>query len=379
METMLAVARPTPGRRAAGLVAAGYLLIAFEFFYMASPFAVYFYSVYGPSLRWLNRSPSLAWLGTTFLPHIAAESASPVLDALPAIGAILATVGLAVFAVAAAQVYSAKLLGRGAVTGGLYDRVRHPQYAALMLSGLGLLLLWPRIAALIAFVAMLFAYLMLARIEERECTARFGQAYREYRARTSMFLPGRLPLADRLPHLMVTGPRRAAAWVTVFILSLASALAFAQGVRTWALSQLLTVELDNAVFLAVARIEQPLLGAVVATALADPEVRARIDDAGPRAAFLNYVLPASWTVPEIPMRLDGRGHSRPSDYDRRLYRVVFTRAELRRPATGRSILSHTAFRHPVLEACIDVELKRVVAVEDPEANPMYQGIPVPLF
>jgi hypothetical protein len=31
-----------------------YLLIGFEFFYMVSPFAVYFYSVYGPGLTFIN-------------------------------------------------------------------------------------------------------------------------------------------------------------------------------------------------------------------------------------------------------------------------------------------------------------------------------------
>jgi hypothetical protein len=34
-----------------------YLLIAFEFFYMASPFAIYFYSVYKPLWDyWINSS-----------------------------------------------------------------------------------------------------------------------------------------------------------------------------------------------------------------------------------------------------------------------------------------------------------------------------------
>jgi len=38
------------------LLASGafYLLIAFEFFYMASPFAAYFYAVYGPGLDGLQ-------------------------------------------------------------------------------------------------------------------------------------------------------------------------------------------------------------------------------------------------------------------------------------------------------------------------------------
>ena len=38
-------------RRTFWAVSAFYLLIAFEFFYMATPFALYFYSVYGPGLN----------------------------------------------------------------------------------------------------------------------------------------------------------------------------------------------------------------------------------------------------------------------------------------------------------------------------------------
>ena len=43
-----------------------YLLIAFEFFYMAGPFAAYFYSVYAPALNFFNRSPALSWLSSFF-------------------------------------------------------------------------------------------------------------------------------------------------------------------------------------------------------------------------------------------------------------------------------------------------------------------------
>ena len=39
-------------RRALWASFAFYVLIAFEFFYMASPFAAYFYAVYGPGLDW---------------------------------------------------------------------------------------------------------------------------------------------------------------------------------------------------------------------------------------------------------------------------------------------------------------------------------------
>ena len=46
-------------------ITAFYLLIAFDFFDMASPFALYFYSVYGPGLNFVNSSPTLAWLSSS--------------------------------------------------------------------------------------------------------------------------------------------------------------------------------------------------------------------------------------------------------------------------------------------------------------------------
>ena len=55
-------------------VALFYMLIAFEFFYMASPFAFYFYSVYGPALNFIDENPALSWLVGVFLPHYAQTS-----------------------------------------------------------------------------------------------------------------------------------------------------------------------------------------------------------------------------------------------------------------------------------------------------------------
>ena len=47
-------------------VAAFYFLIGLEFLYMASPFAAYFYSVYRPTLSFLNMFPALSWLNKNF-------------------------------------------------------------------------------------------------------------------------------------------------------------------------------------------------------------------------------------------------------------------------------------------------------------------------
>ena len=46
-----------------------YLIIVLEFLFMISPFALYFYSSYGPTLNVLHLWPATAWLTGFFLPH----------------------------------------------------------------------------------------------------------------------------------------------------------------------------------------------------------------------------------------------------------------------------------------------------------------------
>ncbi|MCC5906854.1 MAG: hypothetical protein JJU13_11635 [Balneolaceae bacterium] len=56
--------------------AAFYGLIALEFFYMFSPFAAYFYGVYGPGLELLAAGERTSRLIAFFMPHIARETQS---------------------------------------------------------------------------------------------------------------------------------------------------------------------------------------------------------------------------------------------------------------------------------------------------------------
>ena len=75
------------------------------------------------------------------------------------------------------------------VTDGVYARVRHPQYAGLFLITVGMLVQWPTIITAVTWPILLTVYYRLARREEREAEARYGEAYRVYRARVPMFVP----------------------------------------------------------------------------------------------------------------------------------------------------------------------------------------------
>lgn len=73
--------------------------------------------------------------------------------------------------------------------GGLYARMRHPQYLAFIAIMFGFLLQWPTLPTLVMFPILIVVYVRLAKFEEREAIKEFGSEYREYMARTPGFLP----------------------------------------------------------------------------------------------------------------------------------------------------------------------------------------------
>jgi len=168
--------------------AIAYLLVALEVLFMITPFALYFYGVYGPMLEILSSSPLTAWTAEFFLPHMVFVD-DPLLVGLSYLQ-VLFVFGLVLFLLAAVPLYYGRLTGRGVVTFGFYSRLRHPQYLFLAVSGFGLLLYWPRFIVLVFYVTMLFVYYLLARNEEWRMRRQQPGEYDAYMARTSMFLPG---------------------------------------------------------------------------------------------------------------------------------------------------------------------------------------------
>lgn len=75
-----------------------------------------------------------------------------------------------------------------AVTGP-YAMVRHPQYAAFMVIMLGFLVQWPTVPTLMMFPVLAWIYVRLARREEEEALAEFGEQYARYAENTPRFLP----------------------------------------------------------------------------------------------------------------------------------------------------------------------------------------------
>lgn len=106
--------------------------------------------------------------------------------AVMAVSSVLIIFGLALMAAGWWQVWRA----RGElVTSGLYRFTRHPQYFGVLMVVVGFLVQWPTLPTLVLFPVLLFAYVRLARREERQLAAQFGERWEAYRGRTPMLLP----------------------------------------------------------------------------------------------------------------------------------------------------------------------------------------------
>src|SRR5665647_1457570 len=74
-------------------------------------------------------------------------------------------------------------------TTGPYAYVRHPQYDGFILVMIGFLVQWPTILTLIMFSILVWMYKRLARSEEKEVLADFGEEYSRYMAEVPGFIP----------------------------------------------------------------------------------------------------------------------------------------------------------------------------------------------
>lgn len=165
-----------------------FFIMAFEIMIMISPFAFFFYSVFNPIFRFIDHYPALSWLTSFFLPHMILPSTS-FLISIRILGSVLFVIGSLTFLVCALQIYLGKLFKWGIADKGLYRIIRHPQYLALGIWGIGMCILWPRFIVLTSLSIMFILYYFLAKDEERRMTVRYGESYKLYLRNTGMFSP----------------------------------------------------------------------------------------------------------------------------------------------------------------------------------------------
>jgi protein-S-isoprenylcysteine O-methyltransferase Ste14 len=278
-----------------------YLLIGLEVIIMITPFTLYFYSIYAPVLEALYSFAPTSWLVGFFLPHIVATN-NVLLNLLAYLGPVLLALGLLLFFVGAFQVYSAKLLRKGVVTGGLYRLVRHPQYVGLAIAGLGLLFYWPRFFILVTFISMLFVYYALARNEEQRMAQKYGTGYTSYKERTSLFLPAGLGSKLR-PRFAPTATVRGVRMFAVYLLSLALGIGAGFGLREYTKTQVPTYvsENDRVVAVAMAPADKDRVAEIVQLALSDPYVANELDQVRADGQFpvVAYISPTDYMMQHL--------------------------------------------------------------------------------
>lgn len=155
-------------------------IIAFYAEMYGFPLTLYFLArFFGLDLEWSEGGNLWARLFGTPIAHIVAM----------VLGYAIAFGGAVLVADGWRRVYRARR-DNILVTDGPYARVRHPQYTGLFLIVFGEgIVHWPTIVSVIAFLVIILAYTSLARKEERQMLAKFGDEYRTYQQQVPMFIP----------------------------------------------------------------------------------------------------------------------------------------------------------------------------------------------
>jgi len=360
-----------------------YTLIVLEFLFMVSPFAAYYYSIYATPLNALQDSQYTAWLTMYLLPHFA-YSDSWLANGLILISWPLILFGIVLFVFGFCQIYWSKLTSKATVEVGLYRFIRHPQYVALAVIGLGSSLYWSRFIVVIAFVSMLCLYYFLARVEERICLGKFGESYRQYLERTGMFLPRRWEaqwrsLDWRLPEVRWV---RVAVLVGLYAAVLSLTISGGFLLRHHVIESLQTDTGESQVTVYLAPVSQQTRTRV-AELLNESDLRADII----------YVAPSSWQIPELGLIASTTSHQggsmdelfHPTTHGNTLsfaqdrLNVVLAQAiHAADEVHGIERLSQALNVRPITFASLDLAAGQIVE-NRVASDSQWAGIPVPTF
>lgn len=369
-----------------------YIVFIFEMIYMSTPFAVFFYSVYEMPLEYLNRSSSTSWLVQNVFPHFT-QTDSILISTLMYISWPLMGIGFLLFVIGFGQIYWAKLRKRGAIAGGLYRFIRHPQYAALSIFGLGMALFWSRMIVILAYVSILFVYYFLAKAEERECLRKYGESYSAYLEKTGRFLPRFSPRKLHNPKKILPqrGLKRIAALMVIYLVTIFCTIELGLWLRSYSLSKISTVSWKDSAAISTSLMSQTQMKEILSIAMNDQNARRAlgtlVDSSGTKQ--LIYVVPLEWNISELAMEADRDGehqhgfnpttHGNPTQFNPHLYKVRISKAVVDDGAEGDDIISEARAQKPLLLVKVDLLSKRVIDVKKPPQQGKYANIPVPLF
>ncbi len=280
-----------------------FIVAAFEIVIMISPFAFFFYSVFNPIFSWLSQFTATRWLTSFFLPHMILPP-TLFLKAIRVSGSVFFVIGAVFFIICALQVYLGKLFKWGIADKGLYRYIRHPQYLALGIWGIGMSILWPRFMVLASLSIMFVLYYFLAKDEERRMQSRYGNSYREYMGRTGMFLPGELEKPFRVMGRII--PRSSLKYAVVPVLIVIAVLGSGFILRAITLHSLPFETRSNVTVVSILP-EDIGMNATAAETILNGERNGRLElSAG--GNYLAYLMPADYIMQGMIANTGGDFH-----------------------------------------------------------------------
>jgi protein-S-isoprenylcysteine O-methyltransferase Ste14 len=315
-----------------------FTIMALEVMIMISPFAFFFYSVFSPVFNFLGSHTYTRWATMFFLPHMILPP-TRFLQSVRVAGSILFLLGLAAFTVCALQVYLGKIFKWGIADKGLYRYIRHPQYLALGLWGIGMAILWPRFIVLATLSLMFILYYFLARDEERRMLSQHGGSYKNYQDSTGMFLPRVLeaPLVALGRHIPSPAVKSLAIPVLIVTLVMGSGILL----REITLSSLLLAARANLTLVPIlpedGGLEDQVLNGILTAQAAGQVPFLQKDN-----AYLGYVMPADYIMQGMIADTGGRSHLFKQHHTVALISdwVLHPFAHLRRPPSAHMAAMH---------------------------------------
>ena len=379
-----------------------YLLIGLEIIIMISPFAAYFYFLYSPFLNLMYSNRFTGWLAEFFLPHFV------FFDNLfmKVIGVVQITAfftGIFLFLYAAIPLYYYKITKRGVVTGGIYKKVRHPQYLGFGMAGFGLLLYWPRFFILIIYLTMLFVYYLLARNEEQRMISRYPESYRAYMAKVPMFMPGGIG-GKAFRYVFGGAASNGQALAVFYCITIIVCSGTAVLLRQYSVNSMKLEEINGLSVISVLPERDVSVRKVVEGLISEGKVKTRIEKEG---VTLAYFMPSDYFLMALVTDLE---RLYPPDFEKSseegtvkrffkifinytkmqvgiypephpLKRIIFVsvRDENGRLLKGRDVFRLGARRYPAFHVDMDAASGRIFSIQDLKPRNKWGDIPMPVF
>jgi protein-S-isoprenylcysteine O-methyltransferase Ste14 len=276
-----------------------FFIVAFEVLIMISPFAFFFYSVFNPVFAWLDKYAATSWLTAFFLPHMILPP-TMLLKIIRVFGSVFFIIGSATFIICALQVYMGKLFKWGVADKGLYRYIRHPQYFALGMWGIGMCILWPRFIVLVSLSLMFILYYFLAKDEERRMLAQYGSGYSKYMQSTGMFIPH--AIGQRFTFIEAIMPKTSFKYVVIPVLTLVLVVGMGFVLREITLNSLVFTSRDNITLVSILPEDNRLSANILDGILKNKAVLQSDKD------YLGYVMPADYIMQGMIADTGGNFH-----------------------------------------------------------------------